>query len=299
MEYKYMVGMKAKNLNRKAFLLLAMLLAGGVASAQVVVKGSVYGGGQGIETDEKAGLVTGNATVTMNGGTVERSIYGGGELGSVGTFIEYTPFEYDGNLTVNVPKRCAQGTGLATVTVNGGHVGKNGSLMGVNPEDDDRGWIFCGGRGEADSITYPKAIALGTIVCAFLNFLVAADFAKFKKAMGFFPVFMLLIAVYALVSMYIWVTDFSEMTSISRAGQKILFQTITIIYSVFMCYLLEDRAVHCLFFSLCASPSERRKDSCARWRSMTSRFCSDSFSSTTRCSRRKVRLRKDGSDASA
>ena len=99
----------------------------------------------------------------------------------------------------------------------------------------------------------PKALALGTIVCAFLNFLVAADFAKFKKAMGFFPVFMLLIAVYALVSMYIWVTDFSEVTSISRAGQKILFQTITVIYSVFMCYLLEDRAVHCLFFSLCAA----------------------------------------------
>ena len=165
-----MVGMKAKNLNRKAFLLLAMLLAGGVASAQVVVKGSVYGGGQGIETDEKAGLVTGNATVTMNGGTVERSIYGGGELGSVGTFIEYTPFEYDGNLTVNVPKRCAQGTGLATVTVNGGHVGKNGSLMGVNPDDDDRGWIFCGGRGEADSITYPKAIALGVVGSTHLTF---------------------------------------------------------------------------------------------------------------------------------
>ena len=99
----------------------------------------------------------------------------------------------------------------------------------------------------------PKALALGTIVCAFLNFLVAADFAKFKKAMGFFPVFMLLIAVYALISMYIWVTDFSEVSSISRAGQKILFQTITVIYSVFMCYLLEDRAVHCLFFSLCAA----------------------------------------------
>ena len=170
MEYKNMVGMKAKNLNRKALLLLAMLLAGGVASAQVIVKGSVYGGGQGIRTDEAAGLVTGNATVTMNGGTVERSIYGGGELGSVGTFIEYTPFEYDGNLTVDVPKRCAQGTGLATVTVNGGHVGKNGSLMGVNPDDDDRGWIFCGGRGEADSINYPKAIALGVVGSTHLTF---------------------------------------------------------------------------------------------------------------------------------
>ena len=33
----------------------------------------------------------------------------------------------------------------------------------------------------------PKAIALGTIICAFLNFLVAADFAKLRKAMGYFP----------------------------------------------------------------------------------------------------------------
>ena len=33
----------------------------------------------------------------------------------------------------------------------------------------------------------PKAIVLGTIALAFLNFLVAADFGKIKKAMDFFP----------------------------------------------------------------------------------------------------------------
>ena len=99
----------------------------------------------------------------------------------------------------------------------------------------------------------PKAIALGTIVCAFLNFLVAADFANLKKALDFFPIFLLLIAVYILISMYIWVTDLSQASSISRAGQKILFQTITIIYAVFMCYLFEDKAVHYLFFSICTA----------------------------------------------
>ena len=99
----------------------------------------------------------------------------------------------------------------------------------------------------------PKAIALGTIVCAFLNFLVAADFANLKKAMGYFPIFLVLIAVYSLVSMYIWITDFSKAASIGRAGQKIIFQTITIIYAVFMCYLLEDRAINYLFFSMCAT----------------------------------------------
>ena len=99
----------------------------------------------------------------------------------------------------------------------------------------------------------PKAIVLGTIVCALLNFLVAADFAKLRKAVGYFPIFLLLMAVYFLISMYIWITDFSNESSISRAGQKILFQTITIIYCVFMCYLFEDRAINYLFFSMCAT----------------------------------------------
>ena len=99
----------------------------------------------------------------------------------------------------------------------------------------------------------PKAIALGAIVCAFLNFLVAADFAKLRKAVGYFPILLVPIAVYTVISMYIWVTDFSQAASITRAGEKILFQTITIIYSVFMCYLLEDRAVNYLFLGMCST----------------------------------------------
>ena len=99
----------------------------------------------------------------------------------------------------------------------------------------------------------PKAIVLGTIVCAFLDFLVAADFGKIRKAMGYFPIFLIPIAVYTLISMYIWVTDFSQTASITRAGEKILFQMIAIIYVVFMCYLLEDRAVNYLFLSMCAT----------------------------------------------
>ena len=98
----------------------------------------------------------------------------------------------------------------------------------------------------------PKAIVLGSILCAFLNFLVCADFGKLRKAMSFFPIFLIPIAVYTVVSMYIWVTDFSQVASIGRAWEKILFQTITIIYAVFMCYLLEERAINYLFFSMCA-----------------------------------------------
>ena len=98
----------------------------------------------------------------------------------------------------------------------------------------------------------PKAIVLGAIVCAFMYFLVSADFGKLRKAMSFFPIFLLPIAVYIVISMYIWITDLSQVASISRAWEKILFQTITIIYAVFMCYLLEERAINYLFFSMCA-----------------------------------------------
>ena len=98
----------------------------------------------------------------------------------------------------------------------------------------------------------PKAIVLGAIVCAFMYVLVSADFGKLRKAMSFFPIFLIPIAVYIVISMYIWITDFSQVASISRAWEKILFQTITIIYAVFMCYLLEERAVNYLFLSMCA-----------------------------------------------
>ena len=43
----------------------------------------------------------------------------------------------------------------------------------------------------------PKVIVLGTIVCAFLYFLVAADFPKLRKALGYFPIFLLMVAVYS------------------------------------------------------------------------------------------------------
>ena len=134
------------------------------------VEGSVYGGGMGFETEVIAGLVAGNATVDMTGGTIERSIYGGGQMGSVGTFTAYNDVTYNAGqsnaFTVQVPKTCKTGTGLTTVRMSGGNVGLLGSLMpweDHNPDDDDRGWIFCGGQGLGDSITYPKAIAMGVV----------------------------------------------------------------------------------------------------------------------------------------
>ena len=99
----------------------------------------------------------------------------------------------------------------------------------------------------------PKVIALGTIACAFLNFLVDSDFSNLKKASSYVPQHLLLIAVYIVVSMYIWVTDFSRMSAISRGAQKIFFQVITVVYAVCMCYLFETRAINFLFACMCAT----------------------------------------------
>ena len=139
-------------------------------------KGSVFGGGKGDVTEVIAGAVKGNSTVDMTGGTVERSIYGGGKMGSVGTFTAHTTYNYTSGThsgsSVDVPTACEDDTGLATVIVKGGFVGKDGSLMpwtNHNIEDDDRGWIFCGAQGVADSITYYKAPALGVVGSTYLE----------------------------------------------------------------------------------------------------------------------------------
>ena len=54
-------------LNRKTFLLMALLLAGGLATAQVTIDGNVYGGGN-------LGQVDGSTTVTVNDGTIGKKI---------------------------------------------------------------------------------------------------------------------------------------------------------------------------------------------------------------------------------
>ncbi len=99
----------------------------------------------------------------------------------------------------------------------------------------------------------PKAITLGVIACAFLNFLVAADFRSFRRALRYSPLCILLVVVYTLISMYIWITDFSARHLISRGIQKILFQLISIVYLICMAYLFEERSVNYLFFGMCAA----------------------------------------------
>ncbi len=122
------------------------------------ITGTVYGAGKGVETDPNAAIVTGNTRVNMAGGLIKRSIYGGGELSSVGTFETYytETIGNDDQSDYHVkgePKTCAENTGLTEVIISGGQVGLVNQLMPdpANPtSDDDYGYVFCAGKGIAD-----------------------------------------------------------------------------------------------------------------------------------------------------
>ena len=63
------------------------------------VDGNVFGGGRGFGGDAlTAGVVQGNVDVTISDGTVLGSIYGGGRLGSVGTYLVPVSHENYGKL---------------------------------------------------------------------------------------------------------------------------------------------------------------------------------------------------------
>ncbi len=134
-------------------------------------RGNVYGSGCGTDTYKKtvsevektyfdfnAGIVRGNTTVQIDGGHVVHNVYGGGAMGSVGTFT----LDENGK-----PTSCAANTGTCTVTVSGGQIGVAGAKMAGYGKGgpDDYGHVFGAGRGEMhDPVQYPN---LET--CAYFN----------------------------------------------------------------------------------------------------------------------------------
>ena len=102
--------------------------AGG-ASAPTIT-GSVFGGGAGVETHGYSALVRGNTTVTVEGNaTVGHSVYGGGEIASVGKYA----------LDAQKMPSILQGGGYCYVTVQGNaQIGDDvfGAGKGVTPHFD-------------------------------------------------------------------------------------------------------------------------------------------------------------------
>ena len=138
------------------------------AGARFPNRGNVYGSGCGTDTytgtdsktyfDFHAGIVRGNTTVLIKGGHVVHNVYGGGAMGSVGTYT----FNDNGK-----PISCAENTGTCTVTVSGGQIGVAGAKMAGYGKGgpDDYGHVFGAGRGEMhDPNLYPN---LET--CAYFN----------------------------------------------------------------------------------------------------------------------------------
>ena len=125
------------------------------------IEGTVYGGGKGIGSSLTAGLVKSNTLVDMQGGTVKHSIYGGGELASVG----------DIDFSVSTIAAVAN-TGLTKVLISGGVVGDiNNARMPstTDPEGDEFGYVFAGGKGVVDSVTHPNANWLALVDSTYLE----------------------------------------------------------------------------------------------------------------------------------
>ena len=74
MKYKPIRNIRILKTRRKTFILTAMLLVSGMAQAQILIEGNVYGGGNIGEVVKTADDGTGNTTVTVNGGTVGKKL---------------------------------------------------------------------------------------------------------------------------------------------------------------------------------------------------------------------------------
>ena len=114
-------------------------------TAKVTIAGDVFGAGKGLDTDVKSALVKGNSYVYMGGGWVKATIYGGGELSSVGDFTYDTDNIITGinNETTNSTTNEKEApTGTATVNIFAGKVGPDNMTM---PTFD--GHVFGAGKG--------------------------------------------------------------------------------------------------------------------------------------------------------
>lgn len=107
------------------------------------VEGNVFGGGRGFSgTALTAGVVCGNVNINISGGTMLGSIYGGGRMGSVGTYLASPTlangkpnphygamipdgYDEDNIETENVAEAPGETHGHVTINISGGTIGNN------------------------------------------------------------------------------------------------------------------------------------------------------------------------------
>ena len=112
--------------------------------------GFVFGAGKGHSSNPQLATVLGNSNVVMNGGYVHNTLFGGGQLASVGTFNRaaanvpfiQSAFHPDADsIVIGEPVKCTAG-GIATVTITGGQVGPANVTMKA-----DLGYVFGASQG--------------------------------------------------------------------------------------------------------------------------------------------------------
>ena len=130
--------------------------------------GYVFGGGKGYSGDDiadnyKLATVTKNATVTMTGGYVHNTLFGGGQMASVGTF-GYADNSYvtsHPTFVLGEQNSCAANTGKTTVAISGGQVGPANVTMTA-----DLGYVFGAGMGyytQPDAIGYANPFDINSV----------------------------------------------------------------------------------------------------------------------------------------
>ena len=150
--------------------------------ARYSTRGNVYGGGCGTDTFDRgegdnkktyyninAGIVLGNTKVDIDGGHIVHNVYGGGAMGTVGTYT-LADAAYNTEhpeVPVDMPYECKAGTGTCTINITGGQIGMTNATMTGHDNDgpDDFGHVFGAGRGYSkDPNVYPNIET-----CAFFN----------------------------------------------------------------------------------------------------------------------------------
>lgn len=130
---------------------------GGAETPTPNIHGNIFGAGKGLNTHGYSALVRGNSKVTVEGDAkVDGSIYGGGEISSVGRYTlvnEENKENYPG-LEIGMPGSLANnGSGKCTVIVQGhAEIGPNGMQMTATGGPDDVGHVFGAGEGATPQV---------------------------------------------------------------------------------------------------------------------------------------------------
>ena len=146
-----------------------------------IIHGNVFGAGKGLNTHGYSALVRGNSEVTVEGDAkVDGSIYGGGEISSVGRYTlvnEENKDDYPG-LEIGMPGSLVNsGSGKCTVIVQGhAEIGPDGMQMTASGGPDDAGHIFGAGKGATPQVyTYDDKDNMPKRMMAYTASLYPAD----------------------------------------------------------------------------------------------------------------------------